>query len=101
MPVFTKPKISGNNRPLASRLSARVTGPWSPWLPGCSPKCGTEHRHRPFIAGNTSTRYEESPVNHEVYDTEEDEELGRVSEETVSTDEIEDEFTNRQNKEQK
>ena len=54
-PVSTKPKLIGNVRPLASRLGATKPCPWSIWLPGCTPNCGTEHRHRPFIAGNSIT----------------------------------------------
>ena len=105
VPASTKPKLIGNVRPLASRLGAPGAPkpcPWSIWLPGCIPPCGTEHRHRPFIAGNNITNYEENPVNPENYDTgEDDEEIGRVSEDDVTTDEMgEDDFTNRQNKKQ-
>ena len=101
VPVFSEPKIHSDRGPLASRLSVEMPGPW---ITGRGPKCGTEHRNRPFIAGNTSSRHEESSANNwpnqETSDMEDDEELGRVSEDDISTDELEDELTNRQNKEQ-
>ena len=34
--------------PLSSRLRSKRP---EPWLTGCAPKCRTEHRHQPFIAG--------------------------------------------------
>ena len=104
VPFFSKPKIHSDRGPLASRLSGKVTGPWLPWLPGRDPKCGTEHRNRPFIEGNKSSCHEESSANNwpnqKITNMEDDEELGRVSEDDISTDELEDEHTNRQNKEQ-
>ena len=87
--------------PLASRLSRDMPGPW---MTGCGPKCGTEHRNRPFIAGNTNSRHEENPANNwsnqEASDMEDEEEGERVSEDDISTNELEDELTNRQSKEQ-
>ena len=50
VPVFSKPKLNSDTTPLSSRLSRDLPGPW---MAGCAPKCGTEHRHRPFIAGGT------------------------------------------------
>ena len=99
--VFTEPKLRSDKGPLDSRLSCHLPGPW---MMGCGPKCGTEHRNRPFIAGNTPSRYEEYPSNNwsnqEASGMEEEEEGEKVSEDDVSTDEIEDEFSNIRNKEQ-
>ena len=66
------------------------------------PKCGTEHRHRPFIASGAHARHEENPeklphvnpanywFNRQLQPTdsmEEEEEEEKVSEDDISTDE--------------
>ena len=74
-------------------------------MTGCAPKCGTEHRNRPFIAGNTPSRPEENPANNwsnqQASDMEDEEEEEKVSEDDISTDELEDEFSNLRSKQQK
>lgn len=91
--VFTEPKLHSDKGPLESRLSCHLPGPW---ITGCGPKCGTEHRNRPFIAGNTLSSHGENSSNNwsnrEASDMEEEEEEGeKVSEDDISTDEIEEE----------
>ena len=81
-PVSAKPKLISNKRPMSARLGKTKPYPWSVWLPGCTPM---------------------DPANPEDYDDgEDDEEIGRVTEDDVTTDEMEEEdFTNKnQNKEQ-
>ena len=73
-------------------------------MAGCAPKCGTEQRHRPFIAGSAPTRTEENPgkfprvnpanywFNRQTQPTdsmEEKEEEEKVSEDDISTDQLE------------
>ena len=57
------------------------------------PKCGTEHRHRPFIASSEHARYEVSPSNNwfnsqwqQADSMEEEEEGENLSEDDISTD---------------
>ena len=81
-PVSAKPKLISNKRPMSDRLGKTKTYPWAVWMPGCTPM---------------------DPANPEDYDDgEDDEEIGRVTEDDVTTDEMEEEdFTNKnQNKEQ-
>ena len=49
VPVFSEPKLHNDKGPLQSRITWDLPGPW---MMGRAPKCGTEHRHRPFIASS-------------------------------------------------
>ena len=49
VPVFSEPKLHNDKGPLQSRITRDLPGPW---MMGRAPKCGTEHRHRPFIASS-------------------------------------------------
>jgi hypothetical protein len=62
-------------------------------MAGRVPKCGTEHRHRPFIASSEHARHEVNPANNwsnsqlQLTDSMEEEEEGeKVSEDDISTD---------------
>ena len=91
MPVFSKTKLHNDKGPLQSRINRDLPGPWTA---GRAPKCGTEHRHRPFIASSEYTRYEVSPSNNwsnsqlqQADSMEEEEEGEKLSEDDISTDE--------------
>ena len=47
----SKQKLQNDRGPPSSRLRRKTPEPWLPWLKGCAPKCRTEHRHQPFMAG--------------------------------------------------
>ena len=96
--VFSKPKLQSDKGPLQSRINRDLPGPW---VAGCAPKCGTEHRHRPFIAGSAHAQHEVNPEklphvnpanywsNRQLQPTdskEEEEEEEKVSEDDISTD---------------
>ena len=76
VPIFTEPKLHSNRGPLETRINRDLLGPW---LPGTGPKCGTAHRNRPFIAGNSTWSSQEASGSNE-------EEEEKVSEDDVSTD---------------
>ena len=44
----SKQKLQNDRGPPSSRLRRKIP---EPWLTGCAPKCRTEHRHQPFMAG--------------------------------------------------
>ena len=72
-------------------------------MAGSGPKCGTAHRNRPFIAGNLSSRNEEYKDNYwsnQEANELEDKEEEKVSKDDISTDEVEDEFSNLRNQQQ-
>ena len=63
-------------------------------MTGRAPKCGTEHRHRPFIASGEYARYEANQSNNwsnsqwqQADSLEEEEEGEKLSEDDISTDE--------------
>ena len=91
VPVFSKTKLHNDKGPLQSRINRDLPGPWTA---GRAPKCGTEHRHRPFIASSEHARYEVSPSNNwsnsqlqQADSMEEEEEGEKLSEDDISTDE--------------
>ena len=76
-----------------TKKGASTTLP-GPWKAGRAPipKCGTEHRHLPFIAGGEYAHYEPNqssywPNTQWRRDDEEEEEGERLSEDDISTDE--------------
>ena len=96
-----EPKLHNDRGPLESRINRDIP-PWLPWLPGSAPISGTAHRNRPFIAGNSASKNEKNSTNYwpnqgasEMRDEEE------ASENDISTDEVEDEFRDHRNKQQK
>ena len=101
VPFFAEPKLHNDRGPLESRINRDLPGPW---LPGITPKCGTAHRNRPFIAGNSASRNEDNSTsywsNQEASGSEEEEEE-KVSEDDISTDEIEDRVNDPRNKQHK
>ena len=58
--VFSEPKLHNDKGPLQSRNNRDLPGPWKT---GHVPKCGTEHRHRPFIVSGEYARYEANQSN--------------------------------------
>ena len=101
VPFFTEPKLHSDRGPLESGINRDLPGPW---MPGTTPKCGTAHRNRPFIAGNLVSRNEDNSTNYwsnqEASGSEEEEEE-KVSEDDISTDEIEDRVNDPSNKQHK
>ena len=98
VPVFSKTKLHNDKGPLQSRINRDLSGPW---VAGCAPKCGTEHRRRPFLAGSAYAQHEVTPeklpqvnpanywFNRQLQPTdsmEEEEEEEKVSEDDISTD---------------
>ena len=91
VPVFSKTKLHNDKGPVQSRISRDLPGPWKT---GSDPNCGTEHRHRPFIASGDCARYEVSPSKNWSNSQQENsmvekEERERLSEDDITTDECE------------
>ena len=77
VPVSSNPKLVRNKRPIFARLGKQITYPGGVWMPGCTPMDQANAEYRD--------------------DGEDDEEIGRVTEEDdVTTDEMDEEdYTNK------
>ena len=92
VPVFSEPKLHNDKGPLQYRIDRDLPGPCKAGRAPI-PKCGTEQRHRPFIAGGKYAHYESNQSSNwpnsqwQQADEEEEEEGERLSEDDISTDE--------------
>ena len=89
VPIFSKTKLWNDKGPVQSRINRDLPGPWKT---GQVPRCGTEHRNRPFITGGGLAGYEANQPNNrsssqwQQADGMEEEENERLSEDDISTD---------------